>query len=103
MIAQEPPALRPRHDEPPGKEQLRKMLVALEQLLGNLPLTSVDAPPGEVTDDFAGTFLRDWRELDSGHTYRERVRPPPLPPFLPAAPGARYCKSTPALAEQGHG
>ena len=81
QVAQEPPALRPRVTQPPDEARLRGMVQGLERLLAELPPGPLDAAPAEYEDAFAGSFLRDWRQLDnSGHRY-EQARP--------ATPGMR--------------
>ena len=76
QVAQEPPALRPRVTQPPDEARLRGMVQGLERLLAELPPGPLDAARYE--DAFAGSFLRDWRQLDnSGHRY-EQARPDTL-------------------------
>lgn len=76
QVAQEPPALRPRVTQAPDETRLRAMVQGLERLLANLPPGPLDAAPAGYEEAFAGSFLRDWRQLDSaGHRY-EQARAP---------------------------
>ena len=65
-MAQEPPALRPRIEAAPTKPQLEALLQGLEALLAMPPPPPpLEAPPAEVEGAFDGTFIRDWRHLDT--------------------------------------
>ena len=92
-VAQEPPALRPRHDSSPDPEALKTMLLALESLLANLPTAPVDTPPGDTGAVFHGVFLRDWRQLDSKNAFHERVRPDRALALLLAPQTVSVCAS----------
>lgn len=73
-MAQEPPALRPRVAEAPTKARLEAMVGALEALLSDLPPPPLEAPPPQLADALAGSFLHDWRHLDTRQHIHERVR-----------------------------
>jgi hypothetical protein len=77
------------------------MVTALEALLDDLPVGTVEAPPPALADSFMGSFLRDWRELDTSHHYRERVRPLPCHQAGTVHPSVPCCKETLALVDGG--
>ena len=66
--------MRPRMAGPPSKDQLAAMVEGLESLLATLPPPPLDGPPAHLADNFAGSFVHDWRQLDTRNHIHERVR-----------------------------
>lgn len=69
LIAQEPPALRPRVTDMMTPDRLAGMISAMETLLANAAAGSgapLDTSPDALPDALNGAYLRDWSDLRDG-------------------------------------
>lgn len=69
LIAQEPPALRPRVTDMMTPDRLAGMISAMETLLANRAAGSgapLDTSPDALPDALNGAYLRDWSDLRDG-------------------------------------